>query len=213
MLHLNPRCLSIALEGFCSSIMPVDNNTISCYHRLNVFEICVLVEKGHTEIEQYLSNYFWSQWSPVSIIWNYWIICCRHPMETFSGHWPFVRGIHQSPANSTHRGRWRTALKFSLICAWINGWANNREAGNLRRHRAHYDVTVGNPQRVYIKSWIAMICIIRSLDVKSTKDSEDSCDMDLPGKLISLRVNFFSRNITIYFSLISFLHSDIAQVL
>ena len=31
---------------------------------------------------------------------------------------------------------------WSLICVWINGWVNNREAGDLRRHRAHYDVTV-----------------------------------------------------------------------
>ena len=31
---------------------------------------------------------------------------------------------------------------FTLICAWINGWVNNREAGDLRRHRAHYDSTV-----------------------------------------------------------------------
>ena len=31
---------------------------------------------------------------------------------------------------------------FFFICAWINGWVNNREAGDLRRHRAHYDVTV-----------------------------------------------------------------------
>ena len=31
-------------------------------------------------------------------------------------------------------------LMFSLICAWINGWINNREAGDLRRHRVHYDV-------------------------------------------------------------------------
>ena len=30
---------------------------------------------------------------------------------------------------------------FSLICVWINGWVNNGEAGDLRRHRAHYDVT------------------------------------------------------------------------
>ena len=28
-----------------------------------------------------------------------------------------------------------------LICAWINCWVNNRETGDLRRHRAHYDVT------------------------------------------------------------------------
>ena len=34
------------------------------------------------------------------------------------------------------------ALMFSLICAWINGWVNNREAGDLRRHCAHYDVIV-----------------------------------------------------------------------
>ena len=31
---------------------------------------------------------------------------------------------------------------FSLICVWINGWVNNREAGDLRRHGAHYDVMV-----------------------------------------------------------------------
>ena len=30
---------------------------------------------------------------------------------------------------------------FSLICAWINAWVNNREAGDLRRHHAH-DVIV-----------------------------------------------------------------------
>ena len=38
--------------------------------------------------------------------------------------------------------QWRGALMFSLIWAWLNGWVNNREAGDLRRHRAHYDVTV-----------------------------------------------------------------------
>ena len=31
---------------------------------------------------------------------------------------------------------------FSLICAWINAWVNNRDAGDLTRNRAHYDVTV-----------------------------------------------------------------------
>ena len=41
-----------------------------------------------------------------------------------------------------HKGQWRGALKFSLICTWINGWVNNRGAGDLRRHRAHYDVIV-----------------------------------------------------------------------
>ena len=31
---------------------------------------------------------------------------------------------------------------LSLICVWINGWVNNHEAGDLRRHRGHYDVNV-----------------------------------------------------------------------
>ena len=31
---------------------------------------------------------------------------------------------------------------FSLIWVWINDWVNNRKAGDLRRYRAHYDVTV-----------------------------------------------------------------------
>ena len=57
-------------------------------------------------------------------------------------YWPFVRGIHRSPVNSPHKGQWRGTLMCSLICAWIDGWVNNREAGNLRHHRAHYDVMV-----------------------------------------------------------------------
>ena len=60
----------------------------------------------------------------------------------FPRNWPFVRGIHRSPVNSPHKGQWRGALMFSLICVWINGWVNNREAGDLRRYRAHYDVIV-----------------------------------------------------------------------
>ena len=40
------------------------------------------------------------------------------------------------------RNWWRGALMFSLICTGINDWLSNREAGDLRRHRAHYDVTV-----------------------------------------------------------------------
>ena len=52
----------------------------------------------------------------------------------FSRYWPFVWGIH--------KGQGHRALVFSLICAWTNGWGNNRDAGDLRRRRAHYDVTV-----------------------------------------------------------------------
>ena len=60
----------------------------------------------------------------------------------FPRYWPFVRGIQRSPVNSPHKGQWRGALMFSSICPRINGWVNNREAGDLRRHRGHYDGSV-----------------------------------------------------------------------
>ena len=60
----------------------------------------------------------------------------------FPRYWPFVRGIHRWPVNSPHKGQWCGALVFSLIYAWINGWENNREAGDSRCHRVHYEVIV-----------------------------------------------------------------------
>ena len=69
---------------------------------------------------------------------HYDVIKWKH----FPRHWPFVRGIHRSPVNSPHKGQWRAALMYSLICVWTNSWVNNRDAGDLRRHSAHYDVTI-----------------------------------------------------------------------
>ena len=53
-------------------------------------------------------------------------LCERNPLVT--GGFPSQRQVTQS-------------LVYSLICAWTNGWANNRDADDLRRHRDHYDVT------------------------------------------------------------------------
>ena len=78
--------------------------------------------------------------------WIYIDDCTRQDdiikWEHFPRYWPFARGIHRSPVNSPHNGQWRGALMFPLDCAWINARVNNRGAGDLRRHRAHYDVTV-----------------------------------------------------------------------
>ena len=53
----------------------------------------------------------------------------------FPRYWPFVWGIHRWPVNSQHKGQWHGALMFSLVS--INGWVNNGEAGDLRRHHTH----------------------------------------------------------------------------
>ena len=70
----------------------------------------------------------------------------RHQMETLSEQLALCAGNSPVPVNSPHKGQWRGALMFSLICVWINGWVNNREVGDLRRHRGHYDVIVMNRQ-------------------------------------------------------------------
>ena len=72
-------------------------------------------------------------WSTGGLGTTWW----RHQMETFSALLALCVG-----KNSPHKGQWRGALMFSLICVWINGWVNNRETGDLRRHRGHYDVNV-----------------------------------------------------------------------
>ena len=69
----------------------------------------------------------------------------------FLRYWPFVRGMHRSPVNSPHKDQCHGALMFSFICAWINGWINKCEAGDLRRHLTHYDFTVMSSQRT--KRW------------------------------------------------------------
>ena len=80
----------------------------------------------------------------------FWVIgaILYYTMTSSNGSIPaslaFVRGIHRSPVNSLHKGPRRGAFMFSLTCAWINGWVNTREAGDLRRYRTHYDVTVMN---------------------------------------------------------------------
>ena len=64
-------------------------------------------------------------------------------METFSALLAICRGNSSVTGEfPAHKGQWRGALMFRLIWAWINAWVNNREAGDLRRHRADYDITV-----------------------------------------------------------------------
>ena len=64
-------------------------------------------------------------------------------METFSALLALCAG--NSPITGefpSHKGQWRGALMFPLFCAWTNGWVDNRDVGDLGRHRAYYDVTM-----------------------------------------------------------------------
>ena len=81
-------------------------------------------------------------------------------METFSTLLAICAGnllvTGEFPA---HKGQWRGALMFSLICAWMNGLINNREAGDLRRHRTHYDFTamVSNNDQILMEYTVPVL--------------------------------------------------------
>ena len=77
-----------------------------------------------------------SGWPLTSATW--W----RHQMETFSALLALCAGNSPVPVKYPHKGQWRGALMFPLICVCINGWVNNREAGDSRHYRGHYDVNV-----------------------------------------------------------------------
>ena len=83
-----------------------------------------------------LHLYFLFSW------WRHQMETCSAPLAFVRGIHRWLRGIHRSPVNSPHTDQWCGALVFSLICVWRNSSVNNQDAGDLRGHRSHYDVTV-----------------------------------------------------------------------
>ena len=76
----------------------------------------------------------------------------------FLRYWPFV-----------HKGHWRRALMFSLIWAWINDWVNSREAGDLRRRRAHCDVILMITMITWIKGDVINDAFLHWLNTDSER--------------------------------------------
>ena len=69
----------------------------------------------------------------------------RHQMETSSALLALYAG--NSPVIGEFPAQRSVTRSFdvSLLCNWKNIWVNNGNAGDLRRQRAHYDVTVTIP--------------------------------------------------------------------
>ena len=72
----------------------------------------------------------------------------------FPRNWPFVRGNHRWPVNSPTK-----ASDAELWCflRLKNDWVNNRDAGDLRRYRTHYDAIVMHILSAF--SWTQIIAI------------------------------------------------------
>ena len=87
-------------------------------------------------------TFYWILLAEVATFTNGFVHGNVNKWKHFLRHWPFVWRNHRCPVNSPRKGQWRGALMFSVICAWINGWVNHREAGDLGRHRPQYGITV-----------------------------------------------------------------------
>ena len=109
-------------------------------HRAH-YDATVMIE----EMIQIYYNFDKVRWSGDKTWW-------RHQMETFCALLAICAGTSPVPVNSPLKGQWRGTLMFPLICSWINDWVNNHEAGDLRRHRGHYDVNVMRVPSVHVKS-------------------------------------------------------------
>ena len=66
----------------------------------------------------------------------------RHRMETISAILDLCEGNTPITGGFPSQRPVTRSSDVCLIFASTNGWANNRDAGDLRRHRAHYDVTI-----------------------------------------------------------------------
>ena len=97
----------------------------------------------------------------------------RLQMEHFPRYWPFVNGIHRSPVDSSHKSQWRVALLCSLIFAWPNGWAKNRDAGDLRRHGTDNDVIV--MLFLYVQFIVHDLFVTMEYEIEIVYDRFQSC--------------------------------------
>ena len=92
----------------------------------------------------------------------------------------------RTPVNSPHKGQWRRALMFSLICACTNGWVNSRQwfqtpSRSLWRNGNSSGMlrTNSEVQVVFISRYLQIHCVlriklIRKLDLLRSTNQNDA---------------------------------------
>ena len=117
----------------------LNNKYNVCYRRTNTkLHLINCIRVRNTSISLITSVFV-----PIHHGWKY---CTEFIIMMASSNGNFFCVTGRWPVNSPHKGQWRGALMFYLTCACINGWVNSGEAGDLRRHHGHYDLTL-----MYIK--------------------------------------------------------------
>ena len=90
-------------------------------------------------------------------------------------------GEFTGPGEFPHKGSDAELLCFLWSAPELNDWVNNREAGDLRRYRAHYDVNVMHHELIKcLMKWFPYHWIISIV---------------VDGKRLSHQLHFITRNI------------------
>ena len=97
---------------------------------------------------RYQGSWYWSSFAAIFWFRHHMMTSSNENIFRVTGH--LCRGIHRS--------RWIPHTKASdaelwcfFICVWITGWVNNRAAGDLRRYRAHYDVSAMRRANIHLR--------------------------------------------------------------
>ena len=88
-------------------------------------------------------------------------------METFSALLAFC--VRNSPVTGEFplQSQWRGALMYSLICAWINSWANNGDTGDLRCHYTLLSLHCNEKLLNSLLTWHLIAFIVQQLSENS----------------------------------------------
>ena len=81
-------------------------------------------------------------------------------METFSALLAICAG--NSPVPGKFPAQRPVTRSFGVFFDWVwkNGWVNNGKAGDLRRHRAHYNVSVMDYTKVFVQQLMIDLFLI-----------------------------------------------------
>ena len=71
------------------------------------------------------------------------------------------QGSYWSLMDSPHKGQWRGALMFSLICAWTNGWTNNQDADDVSPLWRHCNDILEKPTVCHLARQLSVWRLVR----------------------------------------------------
>ena len=135
-------------------------------------------------------------------------------METFSALLALCAGNSPVTGEFPPQRPVTWSLDFSLIWAWTNDWVNNRDAGDLRRHRAHYDVIVMRVDLVaYIISFLSVVITVSVYGQTQSSGARPSAGTLMAGRVCVDRhfmMTSWRHDIEMLFALLTLLWGESA---